>query len=75
MEKTEINRLIEEAVKMVPIMDVYNMALSYVDVAAMQAAGDITREELCANMALGGFCAGIRFTLENLETKDEGAQV
>lgn len=72
LDKQTIDKLVNEAATTVPIMDVYDMALSNIDLEAMKAAEaeGITRDDLCANMAMGGFMAGIRFTLENLDLKE-----
>ena len=72
MDETTINRLVNGAVSATPLMTAYDMALKYIDLEAMQAAQPLTNEELCANMAMAGFIAGIRFALENLEIKDDG---
>lgn len=70
MDKQAIDKLVNEAATTVPIMEVYDMALSNLDLEAMKATEGITREDLCANMAMAGFMAGIRFTLENLDLKE-----
>lgn len=67
IDEATIANLVNEAVSAIPIMTVYDMALKNIDISALQSAQDLTRDELCANMAMGGFIAGIRFTLENLE--------
>lgn len=71
IDEATITRLVNEAASTVPIMTVYDMALKNIDIEAMQAAQALTREELCANMAMGGFIAGIRFALENIEIKSD----
>ena len=73
LDEATITKLVNEAASAVPIMTVYNMALKNIDIEAMQATQSLTREELCANMAMGGFIAGIRFTLENLEIREDDA--
>lgn len=73
LDEATITKLVSEAASAMPIMTVYNMALKNIDIEAMQATQSLTREELYANMAMGGFIAGIRFTLENLEIREDNA--
>ena len=74
IDEATITKLVNEAVNAIPLMTIYDMALKNIDIDAMQDVQDLTREELCANMAVGGFIAGVRFTLENLEIqKDDTA--
>lgn len=71
-DERNIQELIDDAVASIPPREVYKMALQNIDVEAMKAAKTIKREELCIKMAMGGFLAGVRFTLENLDISDDG---
>lgn len=75
MDESTITKLVDEAISAIPGEYIYDMALKYVNLDALQSMPDLTQEELCANMAGGGFIAGIRFTLEHIEIhpKEPGA--
>ena len=65
-----INDLIKQAVSDLGPYEIYNEALSYIDLDLLKtetADGTITAENLSINFSVAGFAAGIKFALSNVK--------
>lgn len=74
IERENIDRLVKEAFATIPQQEIYNMALRYCDIEALQAAKDLTAEEIAMTFSLCGFHAGLIFALENIDIQDDSAE-
>lgn len=72
-EKT-IARLISEAVDSLGIEGAYDLSTRYLDMEAIAREKALTSEEIAKNFALAGLCAGIRYTLENLDIAEDNSK-
>ena len=63
----DIEKLMSEAMNVISPENMYSKALEYIDMEAMAKAENLTMEELSVNMAVGGFRAGMKFALENID--------
>lgn len=70
-DKGTVNRLIAEAVNALGADEIYSLALGHIDAAKMADMKGLTAAEIAANFSVAGFIAGIKYTLENIETQEE----
>ena len=71
LDDKTIKDLIDEAINMVGIEEIYKMSFDYVDLEALQETQPVSKTELCATFSAAGFAAGIKFTLQYLEVSRE----
>ena len=74
LSKEDMERLVNEALKILSDDDIYRMALERVDknILAEWKQNPPSAELLCKTFAFAGFISGMAFTMENLEVKDDG---
>ena len=70
IDDASIARLIVEAESDLGSEAIYDLALDFLDAAAMKAAEPLTTLELETNFAVAGFAAGIRYTCKHLEVTE-----
>ena len=74
VEKQDIGRLVDEAVEVLGFQKIYDLSLRYFDSERAQENQPLTQTEFAVSFSVAGFCAGVRFALENLEFQTEEEQ-
>ncbi len=69
MDEQTVERLVKEALEIMPAIDIYNQSIKNVDIEALQDAQSVSTEDIAATFAVAGFAEGIRFVLRNLTIK------
>ena len=68
MSESDIRSLINDVVENMNPNDILDAALKHIDLDAMKKSDPpLSKTEIYSNIAMGGFIAGIDFTLRNLE--------
>lgn len=63
-----IEELISQLLEKIPAEHIYKLAERNIDLVKL-ASSNPTSNEILTNYAIGGFIAGIRFALENIEAR------
>ena len=71
IKKEQIIDLVNEAVEGLGAYEIYNRALTHVDVADLYKRQPLSAEEISMHFSVAGFMEGIAFALENLEIHDD----
>ena len=68
----QIKGLVEQARKSVNLMELFDECnLHHVDLDAMNAADELTFQEVAISYALAGYIIGIEYALRNIELREK----